>query len=262
MKKRIFAILFIGLLINSSFGQNINEWSKEMLLWQCPSDPNLKLMYRVNFGDGGYNSLVELVVPTNIGQSIISGVLKIEENKDRDNFTAPTSKTETIKIDQSSIDKQYNFRISGINQISFEGACTGSNSKIKVTSNIAEKYDFKGAWSEWATLWEEKKDTINVQYRTRSYIDESTKKQKTDVEIQGPKNYSGGEVFIRGYIKDGPSNELSKNSFILSETGKSRTFTIDSKDFTSDRIILTSKKYKSYKPVKLKTKTAVIGDRG
>ncbi len=262
MKKRIFAILFIGLLVNSSFGQNINEWSKEMLLWQCPSNQNLKLMYRVNLAEGGYNSLVELLVPNNIESSTISGVLKVEENKNPDNYNTPTTKTETVKINLASIDKQYIFNISAISQISFDGTCNVSDSKIKVNSDAAEKYDFEGEWSSWTILWEVRKDTINVQYRTKTYLDKATKKQKTEVEIQGPKNYSGGEVFIRGYIKDGPTNELPKNTFILSESGKSKKFTIETKDFTSDRIILTSKIYKSYKTPNLPTKNGGGGKRG
>jgi hypothetical protein len=261
VKKTVFIFLFTVLKC-TLFSQTVNQWTEEMILWQCQSDPKLKLMYRVNLGDGGYNSLVELIVPSNIGTSVISGVLKVEENRNIDSYNSSTTKTESIKISQGSFDKQYIFNISSINQISFEGTCTESDSKIKVNSNSTEKYDFEGEWSKWTTLWEDKKDTIAVIYRIKKYLDEVTKKPKIDVEIQGPKNYSCGEVFIRGYIKDGSANELPKNTFILSESGKSKIFKLEDKDFNSERIILTTKKYKSYKSIKLKTKTAVIGDRG
>ncbi len=187
MTKKLLIPLFIVLLVNNLLSQTINEWSNEMVLWQCPSNQNLKLMYRVNLAEGGYNSLVELLVPNNIESSTISGVLKVEENKSPDNYNSPTTKTETIKINQASIDKQYIFNISAIGQISFDGTCNGSDLKIKVNSDAAEKYDFEGEWSAWTIIWEVKKDTINVQYRTKTYLDKATKKHKTDVEIQGPK---------------------------------------------------------------------------
>lgn len=147
--KKIFSLtLFLSIALSNLFSQKVNEWSNEMVLWQCQSDPNLKLMYRVNLGEGGYNSLVELIVPSNMGTSTISGVLKVEENKKPESYNSSSVKTETIKIDQASIDKQYNFNISNISQISFEGTCNVSNSTIKVNFDKAEKYEFPPSKSE------------------------------------------------------------------------------------------------------------------
>ncbi len=70
--------------------------------------------------------------------------MKVEENKNPDNYNSPTTKTKTIKITQASIDEGYIFNISTLGQISFDGTCTSSNSKIKVTTDNAEKYDFEG----------------------------------------------------------------------------------------------------------------------
>ena len=241
MKNFIYLFIITIFTSNNLFSQSFGEWSNEMILWQCKSDPSIKLMYRVNIGEGGNNSFIELIKPETKGEFVISGILKVEENKKRDNYSQNTTKTEVVKIDQNSMDKQYLFDFSYTHQISFEGTCINMNPEVKVNSDAAKKYDFNEEWSPWVTLWEVEKDTIKVMYRTKNYFDKNTKTKKTDIQIQGPENYSNGVVSIHGNIKT-PNNPLG-NSFILTEMGFSKTLTLKTKDFSPTNIILSRISY-------------------
>jgi hypothetical protein len=123
MKIIFYIPILVFLSTNIVFGQTVNVWSDYMVMWQCKSDTSLKLMYRVNIGEDGRNSFVEMIGPDKMDSVEIFGTLKIQVNHTDGSFTASETKNEKIDIKEGYFSKQYVSDFNNINQISFEGDC-------------------------------------------------------------------------------------------------------------------------------------------
>lgn len=270
-----FLILFLlGFFLNSN-SQIVNcdkfKISAPQQLYNYDCDSKKKLFYTLSLCQhfGKHSSIIEITKSDENDTTEIKGYLKIdigyfEQNeKDKEEITSLNYQKDEVKYTTEKEKNKstslvwekwyalmrFNCYVTSDPKITFDGSC-------KLIEN--DKID----WSNWTTLWENKTDSINVKYRTKSYFDKNTNQYKTDIEIQGPVNFIQGEVFIRGKISNGKPDDLNTPYFILNENGKSVIKTIQAKDFNSYKVMLTQKNYKKSKSPKIKTKTVVIGNRG
>lgn len=246
---------------------------EETKLYTYNCDPNKSLVYKFLMckHSGKHKSVIEILKSDEYDTTEIKGKLKIDigyfedsrkSKEDISSFNYQNGDVTYTTYKDEISDKTINFMwekwyaimkfncyVTTEPKLTFEGKC---NEMIQGNMN----------WSNWISLWENKQDSISVMYRTKSYMDEKSNKHKTDIEIQGPKNYINGEVFIRGNISKGNQEDINVIYFILNETGKSVIKTIEDKNFDSHKIILTQKKYNKNKTPKVKTKSVVSGVRG
>lgn len=123
-------ILLILFLIKSSYSQIINQWSEEKILWQCKEDTSIKLSYRVNIGEGGINSLVEINGPNKLDSMKIIGTLSARIILRDGNISNEKVEQEKITADKPFYSQSFTFDISNLNQISFEGSCISTKKLI------------------------------------------------------------------------------------------------------------------------------------
>jgi hypothetical protein len=127
MKNKLKLVMFCLFITTALSSQvEVNKWSGEMELWRCKSDPNFIITYKINIGEGGKNSFIEINGPTKMDSMQIKGVLKILPLSAAGNLTSRAVKTQEIFIDQAGFSKEFVFDFENISQVSFEaqGDCS------------------------------------------------------------------------------------------------------------------------------------------
>lgn len=137
MMVKKLCILWLLILIKISYSQTANQWTEEKLLWKCREDTSIKLSYRVNIGEGGMNSLVEINGPNKLDSMKIVGTLSAHIVRRDGNISLENVKQEKITIDKAFYSQNFTFDISSLDQISFQGSC------ISTKKLIFKKYNFK-----------------------------------------------------------------------------------------------------------------------
>jgi hypothetical protein len=198
---KIIIFCIFSLFCLASYAQP--AFTDETVLWVCPADASLKITYRMN----NYANEIEINGPFNMpANKSVSGVLKISNGS----FEQPKQLTpnevsqaamgnykskETLPVQSKelTISERYyskSYFYYGTDKqptVTFEGSCTNAE-------------DLKNVWSEWKSLWKSDKDTLEVLYRTMSYVDPTTNKDKSKLEIKGPENYLKGEFNFLGKL--------------------------------------------------------------
>lgn len=267
MTNKILILILISIKILAQDCPNYIIKDKiKLYTYDCNPSNELFYVLKLCKHDGAHKSIIEVTKSNEYDTTEITGKLKIDVG----HFENTTSKSEITSLSyqdtgfsyktQNLVDKQTDFYWKKwYGSLSFK-MFVPYEPKIELTAKCVNAYSENAIWGEWKILWENKLDTIKVEYRTKSYFDKVKNKYKTDVELQGPKNYKNGEVTIRGII----GNDINEPSlkFILTENGFSVVRTVEAKVVTEKDITLTSKFYKKTKTVRVKSKAATMGVRG
>lgn len=139
--KEIPEISFEGKCVNESDSEN--GWSTYSTLWECKTNPKIKLIYRVKIAKDGINSKIEITGPKLLGSVEINGKLFVKVSQTNGDISSPEIKTVNIDIRKGAFTSEYTLDFNNINQISFEGSCFDFGkvyrTKIKIDNDSIHK---------------------------------------------------------------------------------------------------------------------------